>query len=117
MKIRIFVLLFSLLSSITFGHKFHVTINGGTQRPLDGTTWNKAFSLNQITASTVWTNYIIPAISHSDNVYICFDGGANSNEVGNYSVTFNGEDFPSGMYLYVLKSIGYCSIKKMILLK
>jgi len=36
---------------------------------------------------------------------------------GSYSITFNGNDLPSGMYVYQLKSGAYSKNKKMLLLK
>ena len=36
---------------------------------------------------------------------------------GNYSVTFNGANFPSGIYFYRLQAGGYSSTKKFILMK
>ncbi len=36
---------------------------------------------------------------------------------GNYKITFNGNDLPSGMYVYQLKSGNYSESKKMLLLK
>ncbi len=36
---------------------------------------------------------------------------------GNYRITFNGNDLPSGMYVYQLKSANYSESKKMLLLK
>ncbi len=38
-------------------------------------------------------------------------------EAGNYQVSFDAADLPSGMYLYELRSGGFTSVKKMILMK
>ena len=38
-------------------------------------------------------------------------------EPGNYSITFNGSDFPSGMYVYRLITNDFVDTKKLILLK
>ena len=38
-------------------------------------------------------------------------------EKGNYSVEFNGNNLPSGVYFYKLESGGYSDIKKLVLLK
>ena len=38
-------------------------------------------------------------------------------EAGNYQVTFEAADLPSGLYLYELRSGGYTSVRKMILMK
>lgn len=38
-------------------------------------------------------------------------------EAGNYQVSFDAADLPSGMYLYELRSGGFSSVKKMILMK
>jgi hypothetical protein len=36
---------------------------------------------------------------------------------GRYSATFNASNLPSGIYIYMLKSEGFASNNKMILLK
>lgn len=38
-------------------------------------------------------------------------------EAGNYQVSFDAADLPSGMYLYELRSGGFTSVRKMILMK
>lgn len=37
--------------------------------------------------------------------------------VGAHSVQFEGENIPSGVYIYALKTEGYSSVRKMLLLK
>lgn len=38
-------------------------------------------------------------------------------KAGEYEVNFNGENYPSGLYFYVLESGEYVSTKKMVLVK
>jgi hypothetical protein len=38
-------------------------------------------------------------------------------KAGEYEVNFNGENYPSGLYFYVLESDDYVSTKKMVLIK
>jgi len=38
-------------------------------------------------------------------------------EIGNYNITFNGDNFPSGIYYYQIKSGDYSDTKSMVLIK